>query len=410
MKTAFVIAEYNPFHNGHRYHLRETRRLTGAERVVAVMSGNYVQRGEAALCDKMLRSRTAILGGADLVLELPVKYAVSNAGRFAAGAVAVAEACGVEGTLSFGASAELEELQELTALLNDPVLTEEAKRISREIGKTYPATLDLLLREKGLTASAERLRDPNNVLAVEYLKQLRDNSLLRPFAVWRSLSQVHDATEPRGEFASAGYIRRLIDEELSAEGTLCQPFGFAEYVPEECLPPLTEAYEEGRFPLDRRLFGVAAFSRLLTLTEADFTVLDNVNQGLENKIVQAIRDSATVEEAVAAVKSKRFTMARLRQIMLAAVLGVTKEDASSAPSYLRVLAFNGTGRKLLAELRETATLPVVTNLSDVSRDPACQRDAALEYQADKLYDACLPRPRGGNRAFLEHPAILSDER
>ena len=408
MKTAFIIAEYNPFHNGHRRHIGETRRLQGAERVVAVMSGNYVQRGETAVCDKMLRAEAAVRCGADLVLELSVKYAVSNAGRFARGAAAVIAACGMEAAVSFGASAPLEELENLAALLADPVLSEEARAVSRERGKTYPAAVDLLLRQKGFAREADLLHDPNNVLAVEYLKQLASYDTLCPFAVRRSLSQSHVAAEPDGDIASAGYIRRLIDEEYRQDRALSCPFRFSRYLPAECVPLLEEAVRAGRFPADRALFAAAAFSRLLLLTREGFAALDNVNQGLENKIVRAIRDSASVEEAVLAVKSKRFTMARLRQIMLAGVLGVTKEDASSVPSYLRVLAFNETGRGLLAELRETARLPVVTNLSDVKNDPACRRDAELEYHADKLYDACLPVPRGGNRPYREHPVYVRD--
>lgn len=406
MKTAFIIAEYNPFHNGHRHHLEQTRRLTGADCVAAVMSGNYVQRGEAAVGEKLLRAETAVRGGADLVLELPVKYAVSNAGRFAAGAVAVALACGAEGYLSFGASATLAELKALAAFLCDPALEAEARNLCRDRGKTYPAAVDALLRQKGMAGEADLLKDANNVLAVEYLKRLPEDGPLRPFAVERPLRRGHDAPAPDGDMASASFLRGLLYEENALAGGL--PARLADYMPQQTFCLLEEALREGRFPLDRRLFSVAAFSRLLTVSAAEFAALDNVNQGLENKLAQAVRDSACMEEVAAAVKSKRFTLARLRQILLAATLCVTKEDASSAPSYLRVLAFNDRGREALARMRETATLPVVTNLSDAVKQPSCARDAALEYQADKLFDACLPRPRGGNRPFQAHPVYVSN--
>ena len=402
MNTAFIIAEYNPFHNGHRYHIRQTCTQAGVDCVVAVMSGNYVQRGDIALCDKFLRAEAAVRGGADLVLELPLKYAAANAGRFAAGAVQAIRVLGAEGVLSFGASAELEELRLAERLLTDPELAEEAQEVSRKLGKTYPSALSFVLLKKGYERTEQILKDPNNVLAVEYLKNIGESGSLLPLVVERSLSASHDAQSPCGELANAGYIRNKIYREYNIKSEKNNLHSVEKYVPEEAFLLIRKAAEEGRFPVDRDLFASASFSRLLTVPPERFAVLDNVNQGLENRIVQAIRDSSSVEEAIAAAKSKRFTMARLRQVMLAAVLGITKEDVCSAPSYLRVLAFNNTGRQFLATVRKTAVIPIATNLSDVSDDSVCRRDALLEYQADKLFDICLPKPRGGNRPFLDH--------
>lgn len=406
MKTAYITAEYNPFHNGHRYHIRRTRELLGAECIVAVMSGNFVQRGEPAVCDKFLRAEAAVRGGADLVVELPVRYAVSNAGRFAAGAIAVMRCFGKAGSVSFGASAGLDELISLRRTLSDPAFTERTADISRQTGKAYPAAADCLLRENGLFREAAILQDPNNVLAVEYLKNMEREPLLTPFAVKRDGGSSHNVMAPSGETASAAYIRERLFPQ-GRNGTADVDWEAVEtLVPGLSAAILRQAYDEGRFPADRRLFAVASFARLTLLDETAFAKIDNVSHGLENRIVRSIRNASSLDEAIGLIKSKRYTMARLRQILTAAALGITKEDAASAPTYIRVLAFNETGRAWLAGVRKTALVPLATNLSDVYNREDCARDAALEYAADKLFDACLPTPQGGNRPFLTHPVYV----
>lgn len=179
-------------------------------------------------------------------------------------------------------------------------------------------------------------------------------------------------------------------------------------LPDKASALFFNAAEKGLLPADREKYNAAAYSRLLQLTAADFTQIDNVSHGLENRIFQAIRDNISLEDCIAAIKSKRYTMARLRQILTAAVLGVNREDVESPPTYLRVLAFNETGRKLLSELRDSVSIPLVTNLSDIKRNAACARDLAIECTADKLFDLCLPVPRGGNRPFLSHPIYIKN--
>ena len=406
MKTAFITAEYNPFHNGHRYHIRQTRECLGAECIVAVMSGNFVQRGEPAVCDKFLRAETAVRGGADLVVELPVKYAVSNAGRFAAGALAVMRSFGKEGSVSFGASADLDALLRLRQTLSDPAFTEQTAETSRKTGKAYPAAADCLLRESGLYSEAALLQDPNNVLAAEYLKNMEQDTLLAPYAVRRDGGSSHNVMTPLDELASAAYIREQIYREAYNGVNVTDWETVEKLVPDSTAAVLRQAYDEGRFPSDKRLFAVASFARLTLLDEFAFAKIDNVSQGLENRIVQSIRNASSLDETISLIKSKRYTMARLRQILTAAVLGITKEDVTSGPTYIRVLAFNETGRAWLASVRKTVCVPLATNLSDVYNREACARDAALEYTADKLFDSCLPRPQGGNRPFLTHPVYV----
>ena len=407
MKTAFIIAEYNPFHNGHRYHIEQTKAGTGADAVCAVMSGNFVQRGDIAIGDKFLRAETAVRCGADLVVELPVKYAVSNAVHFAEGAVETIYAFGVDGIVSFGASARLNELRDAVRFLTNDELQQEISEKSRSLGKTFPAALDAVLREKGSAEIADVLNDPNNVLAMEYLKSLSRYDGLHPFAVERLIERGHHSETDSEGIAAATRIRELIYRDAGAGVPFERSYAM-QLMPEEAAGTLSKAFAEKRFPADRKKYDIAAYSRLLCMDEDDFAGIDNVSHGLENRIVQTIRSCSSLEEAIALIKSKRYTMARLRQIFTSAVLGIRKENVSSAPTYLRVLAFNETGRELLGTLRSAVRIPLVTNLSDVSGDPVCAADVSLEYAADKLFDLCLPVPRGGNRPFLDHPVYVKN--
>lgn len=399
MQPAFIISEYNPFHNGHQYHIAKTVQQTSADVIVAVMSGNFVQRGDIAICDKFLRAEMAVRGGADLVVELPLKYAIANASRFASGAVQTIAAFGLAGFVSFGASADLPALIHANEITSDAALRQETDDLSRIKGKTYPASLDMALRARGEADVADLLNDPNNVLALEYLKSLASSQDLRPVAIERNTAYGHNAQDLCEGFASGSLIRSMFyDREQSITAQ--------EALPESTASMITDAAACGHFPVNRVKYKVAQYSRLLSMTTDDFARLDNVSHGLENRIVQAIKQHADPDDAIAEIKSKRYTMSRLRQIFTAATIGVTREDMSTPPSYLRVLAFNDTGRRLLADIRETARIPIVTNLSDVANEPLCTRDVSLDYLADKLLDLCLPEPKCGNRSFLDHPVYI----
>ena len=405
MRTAFIIAEYNPFHNGHRYHIEQTRKC-GADAIAVLMSGNFVQRGDLAVADRFVRAECAVRCGADLVLELPVKYAVANATKFAGGAIRAIEACGLDGMLSFGASASPELLLQACAALQETQTKEQALNLSATKGKSYPAALEQVLREQGRSELADLLKDPNNILGLEYLKSLKDSDRLSPLIIERPREYGHDSTDAAGGFVGAGYIRSLIDAQ-----TVKDPFDadiLQEVTPDGVRRVLTSASEKGRFPVDRQKAELMLYARLISKNAADFSKIDNVSQGLENKLAEALRLHATVTDALMEVKSKRYTLARLRQIAVASALGLTRDDTDSTPSFLRVLAFNEAGRRLLSELRETAQIPIVTNLSDVSRRESCIRDAELDYLEGKLFDLCLPSPEGGNPSFLRHPVYVRE--
>ena len=234
---------------------------------------------------------------------------------------------------------------------------------------------------------------------------MEQDALLTPFAVRRDDGSSHNVMVPSDEIASAAYIRAKLLS-LRNDTTNVNLSSLEQFIPGPAVSVLRKACDEGRFPSEKRLFSVASFARLTLLDEAAFAKIDNVSQGLENRIVKSIRNASSLDEAIWLIKSKRYTMARLRQILTSAVLGVNKDDVLSAPSYIRVLAFNDTGRAWLAGVRKTVRVPLATNLSDVYNREDCARDAALEYGADKLFDICLPHPQGGNRPFRSHPVYV----
>ena len=399
-KNAFIIAEYNPFHNGHQYHIKETLKA-GAENIICIMNGNFVQRGEPALCSKLLRAEFAVKNGADLVIELPVKYGISDASHFARGGVLTANATGLAGTLSFGACAAPEALQKLAEISRSQGFLQQVRKVSENEGKNYPAAFNkvLSLTDESLCRLTD---DANNVLGLEYIHVInKTNSTLDYFVVNRSVLAPHDASAPADALASAKYIRDNITSGNLAEAE--------KYMPENVFAILTDTLNKGKCAEKREFFDRAALSYLFHLQTEDFTFINGVAQGLENRIINAIRESSSLTALYDNVKTKRFTHARIRQIILAAVLGVTKQDAESDVSYIRVLAFNEKGKELLREMRKTAKVPVITNLSDITEKSSfqAQKDKETDYLAGKMFELCKLAPDNANTEFLLKPYIFS---
>lgn len=398
MNTAFIIAEYNPFHNGHQYHLQKTAAL-GADRKICIMSGNFVQRSEAAAADKFLRAKTAILGGADLVLELPVKFAVSNAKWFASGAVEIIRATGINGFISCGASASAEQLSKLSRYLCDEEIRLKIRELCENSGLSFPAAQYRFIRDNISENAAELLLDPNNVLALEYLKAAQKKEPPIPLFTVERKNTAHDSMLPAENTASAKYIRTA----------LCTEKGFsavADYIPEAVLQELLSAFKNGRFSINSDNFNTAAMSRLYTLTAADFLEIENVKQGLENKIIKALQNSVSLNELYDNIKSKRYTHSRIRQIIISAALGVKKTDLQTGASFIRVLAFNDKGRELIREIKKNSSLPVITNISELKDCREASRDSELSLLADKLYNLCLPNPEPLKKLIVRHAQYI----
>lgn len=405
LKVAFIACEYNPFHNGHYYHIKKTKE-NGADAVVCIMSGNFVQRGDIAVTHKHIRAKAALLSGADLIIELPVKFAVSDASHFAEGYIRTAEATGLDGFFSFGSKADLVTLRRI----KDSIYSAEAEEFAYNLqqqGFSYPVAKSTYVKDILGSDDEKVLLDANNILALEYMKNAEKYiDSYEFFSVLRNGSD-HSSMTPEGSFASAGFIRQKVYEYFEGGHGVNGLFECEKFIPSDAFNVLLDAYSAGQFPTDSDKFNTAAFSRLLLSDENDFRGINNVSQGLENRIIEKIRVSNSLSEAFDSIKTKRFTHARIRQILLHAVLGITKNDLQNGVSYLRILGFNNTGRNLLHNMRNAAKLPVIMNLSDVNKDdPKAARDTEIDYSAGKLFNLCTPCPVDGNPEYNIPPVVV----
>lgn len=328
-----VICEFNPFHNGHMYLVKAARLLTG-EGVIAVMSGSFTQRGEVALTDKFSRAQAALKNGVDLVAELPAVHAVANAQRFAQGGLEIAKSFSCVNYLAFGC--ETDDLDLLNAAARSIYNEKVNSLIAGEMrsGGYYPRAVEAAVREVYGNEVAQVLSSPNNILAVEYIRALRGSGI-SPLPIKR-VGASHDSSISEGTTASASHIRELLRSQGSAE---------------RFLPSLPNkiTYPEN---LDR-----AVLYRLRTMSAEELKKLPDVFEGLENRIIEAARVCGSVDELVAAVKTKRYTHARLRRIITCAFLGITGELQAKEAGYVRVLGFTDAG----AEMLRSCTAGVVTS-------------------------------------------------
>ncbi len=356
MKITAIVSEYNPFHNGHKY-LADKARENGATHVASIMGGNFLQRGNCAIADKYARARAAVLGGIDLVFELPQVYASASAERFASGAVETLDGCGCIDELCFGAECGDTETLKRTAdiISGSGEVTELCREFLRQ-GFSHPramqAAVGQVLSGKRMneTDISEILGSPNNTLGIEYIRALnRIGSGIEPFAVKR-VGAEHDSDITESHFASASAVRNMI---LRGDGS------YSEFVPETTGDILEGCIKNGECPgeFENNERGVLAVLR--RMTAEDLAEIPDVTEGLENRLVKAVRDNDSIADIISAVKCKRYTHARLSRIIACAYLGITKEISGLSPKYIRVLAFNGRGAEILKIMKKTAQLPVV---------------------------------------------------
>ena len=361
MKIVGVICEYNPLHLGHQKQIRHIRTQFGDDTAVAcLMSGNFVQRGAPAIFDKSLRAKAAIAAGADLVLEMPTPYALSSAEGFAAGGVSIlGKFCD---HLCFGSeTGDTDGLMTVAkALLSESF--PERLRVELDKGLCFPAARQAALGELGAL-----LCNPNDILAVEYCKAiLTQGCAMAPLPIRRE-GNYHDET-PDPENPSATAIRSLI---LKGED-------WGSFVPDAAL-------YDGAAIHTLSAAEKAILYRLRTMADEEFEALPYGSEGLWRKLMHASRSCTTLEEIIAATKSKRYTRSRIDRMILCAFLGISREMLETPVPYTRVLALNDTGREVLKKARQAGHFP---NIGERIDHPY----QALECRADDLYALCAPPP------------------
>jgi len=418
MKIIGIIAEYNPFHTGHIYQISETRKRFGEDAaIICIMSGNWTQQANCAIADKWTRARLALLGGADLIIELPTLWSTASAERFARGGVSLLAATGVVDHISFGSECgNTDILCSAAQCLESP---EYAAHLRRLLPQGIPFAV---CRQKAVESLAGKeigdlLRYPNNNLGIEYIRALRSiKSSISPFTVPRTGARHGDCisfppvlthTDPditslfhaQNPFLSATSIRHHL---TAGRWDLIAPY----------LP------EGGQDVLRGNAGGLASLknaerailARLRSMTADDWSLLPDsaAAEGLPQRLAQAARSSSSMESFLLSASTKRYTNARLQRLVLWAFLGLTNTAFQrESPPYLRILGCNKAGRSVLKSMKQFATLPFITKPAHIRElDEQCRSLFELESRCTDLYDLCLPNIPSPGREWNSSPVLL----
>lgn len=398
MNVVGIVCEYNPFHNGHLYQINETKRRIGEGcAVICVMSGNFVQRGDIAIFEKHVRAKAAVECGADIVIELPCPWSVNSAEKFAYGAVSLLENTGVCSHLAFGSeTGDASVLERAAEKLRCGGMDEKIVYYLNK-GISYAAARQKAMEETDKDC-AEVLKNPNDILAVEYIKALKKlGSNMAPVAVKRS-GAGHDESKIDGTFTSASHIRALIKDGENYE----------KFMPQRAAAIFAEKTEQGEGPVFIETCESGILYRLRTMTDEEYDALPENAEGLSNRIKKFGRTACSLEEILTGAKTKRYAMSRIRRMIIDAYLGLTAEDSSSAPPYISVLAFNEKGKAVLSDMKKSASLPIVIKPAAGKKLPEnARRIYELSTGTDDIYALNYPdkRLRTGGRGWTKGPEI-----
>lgn len=367
-----VVAEFNPFHNGHKYLIDYLKR-NDDNTVCVVMGESFVQRGECACISPYARTKTALLCGADLVLSLPVPFATASAERFAMGGVSVLGALGCIETLAFGSeSGNAKELKKCAEIITGDDFYDILEKITDE-GLSFPVARQKALEKMCGKEFSNIISTPNNILGIEYIKAINKLGLNIDILPVNRKGVEHDSSTVNNNMCSASALREMIEKGED----------FKDFLPEISYDILMQESENGKAPASYRKLETAVLYKLRSMTPEDFRELADVSEGLEYRFFDAVRTCTGLDEILEKVKTKRYTHSRLRRIVLCALLGIKKSDVLMNVPYIRVLGFNEKGAQLLKIAKETASLPIVTKSSEI---------AALGENAKRVFDLeCFAR-------------------
>ncbi len=398
MQTIGIVAEYNPFHTGHAYHIAQSCAALSEDcGVIAVMSGNWVQQANCAITDKWTRTRLALMGGADLVLELPTVWATASAEAFARGAVSLLNSTGIVTHLSFGSEGgAIEPLKKAAAALDT---SEYLNHLSHYLntGLSFPAARQKAVEEI-LGTDSTLLSTPNNNLGIEYLRSLSAlNSPIIPMTVTRQGAAHNSISTDTPSFVSATHIRtHLMSHRRDT---------ILSYLVPESVEVLLQLHALADLSRVER----AILSRIRTMNAQQWSVLPDSGaaEGLPQRLERAGHQCTSLAHFWELTKTKRYTHARLRRLVLWAYLGLTSDLIPASPPYLRVLGFNQTGQALLKHMKQSATLPILTKPAH-ARTLSAEGQALFELESrfTDLYDLCLEEVPLPGREWRENPVRI----
>ncbi len=376
MKICAIVAEFNPFHNGHK-HLIDKIRKKGFTHIIAIMSGNYVQRGEPAIISKKARTKIALKNGIDLVVEIPCVWSISTAEKYAQAGVQIANSLGCVETLAFGSECgDIKRLKKITKTLKSEDFSAYLKNhLSKGItfAKAREIALSKLISEPDVI---EQIKSPNNILGIEYLKSIdKFSSKLTPLTIERAMSG--------NRLTSASKIREFIKAESES---------YEKYVPRSSFEIISREIQNFRAPCKLESAEQIILYKLRTMNKSDILNLPDINEGLENRILSSVKNTLSLNDLLFSIKTKRYTLARIKRIILSAYLGITNKLQDKVVPYIRILGANNNGLEILKTAKSTTALPIVSRYADVLKlDLNSQEIFDAECRASDLYSLFSPK-------------------
>lgn len=372
MNISGIVAEFNPLHKGHEY-LIGTAKKDGA--VVVALSGNFVQRGDVAICEKRKRTEMALRCGADLVIELPVLWSMSTAGNFALGAVSALSYIGCD-RLCFGSEdGDVTELIKTADILNSKEFSQRLKELSVS-GDTFAKIRQMAAEELG--APKDILKGANNNLAIEYILAEKQNNFNLSFETVKRIGAAHDS-HLEDEFVSASLLREKLKR---GDFDFCK-----KYMPKTAISLIKSDDIADIKNIEKSILAV-----LRTKTREDFKKLPDLSEGVENKLYDAIRVADSLEALYNEIKVKRYTLARVRRLVLSAFLGLDNEFFMKSVPYVRVLGFNKIGEQILRDNAKKSPVPIVSTIAQIKElDKFSQKVFEYESRATDLFSLSLPQ-------------------
>ncbi len=434
MKVLGIVVEYNPFHNGHIYHINQSKAVTGCDAVVCVMSGNFIQRGEPALINKFARTEIALANGVDLVIELPLPFAMSSAENFGFGSVKILDSIGIVDCISFGSEhGDITSLQSISNILaNEPQEYKNELKNQLSLGLSFPTCRQNALQKyiknhpsmQGIVDLSTLLETSNNILGIEYLKAInRLRSPIKPYTIKRVANQ-YNSSDFTGAISSATAIRNSIKNTyIGCQKSLqtdtvqeCLPLSFntVQAIPENTKIVIENELNSGRGPNSINRFEniLLAILRLTTVDKIRET--PGVSEGLEYRIKKAAEVSGNIDELLSNICTKRYTQTRIQRILFSLLAGITKKDMDlfmkyGGPQYSRILGFNNVGRELLSRMKRCSSLPIITKSSDykTSCNKLLTRMLEIEAQSTDMYVLGYKEPtsRKAGQEFTQNIVI-----
>ena len=403
MSTVAIICEYNPFHTGHGHQIAKIREDFGKDtRIIAIMSGNYTQRGEVAIMDKSLRAEIAVKCGINLVLELPFPYSCSSAEFFAKSGVKIANALGVVDYLSFGSeSGDINALIQIAEnMLSENYINEIQRLVSSQDQRSlgYPKLCEKAYRNLFKTLPKDFFTS-NNILAIEYIKALnQEKSNIHPHTIKREGADYSEEKITTKTHQSASAIRKELLNNINSA---------IKYIPNIAKNIVLDAYGSGKAPCDAEKLSSAILSHFrLNLPPSECDIHD-AGGGLYNRLKNASLEATSISSLTELTDTKKYTTARIRRAMWYSFFGVTSSEVKELPLYTQVLAMDSIGKKILKEIKKMSDFPVVTKPSSFDFMPdTAKKQKQLADKADSVFQITKPYPTSGSNALKTSPVVI----